>query len=111
MDIGQITIYNVKSNRKNSKCSFKSYNVYQNYYKEYKRYFNDYDIMDLKQWINLQEYNYYRLVVYYNTENLHNWKTHIFTSKGTLIKRVSLFMNMINGLENNKEGLTNVKSY
>jgi hypothetical protein len=93
IDTYEITVYALKSTRKNAKFIYKSFRVWN--MEGAKKKFTDDNIADLKQWIKLSPYNLYNLVVYHNNVALVTWAEH-YKSEYQIERQVIDFMNLIN---------------
>jgi hypothetical protein len=94
MEIRELTVYAIKSNRKNTKCKHISFRIFGGDPKLKNQF--KYDLVEMSQWINVQEYTKYKLVVYSNNINLHNWNTRTFYSKEHLLQVAETFMELFN---------------
>ena len=93
IDTYEITVYAVKSKRKNAKFIWKSFIVWD--MERAKKKFTDDNIADLRDWIKHSPYDLYQLVVYPNGVALVTWAEHQ-KSEYQIEKQVIEFMNLIN---------------
>lgn len=90
-----IIIYGVKSERKNTKCNHKEVHCFGGDTK-LKKLFKKHDISELIEFCIRNDYSKFKLVVYYNNINLHNWNTDTFYSIESVLQRATTFKELIN---------------
>ena len=93
IDSYEITIYAVKSTRKNAKFIHKSFRVWN--MDGAKKNFTYDDIADLRDWIRNNPYNCYQLIVYHNNVPMVTWGATV-RSAYQIEKQVIEFMDLIN---------------
>jgi hypothetical protein len=93
IDTYEITVYAVKSKRKNAKFIWKSFRIWD--MEGAKKKFTDDNIADMRDWIKNSPYDLYQLVVYHNSVALTTWAVD-YKSQYQIEKQVIEFMNLIN---------------
>lgn len=71
IDTYEITVYGVKSTRKNAKFNYKSFRVWDT--EGAKSEFNYSDVAELNQWVDNNPYEMFNVVVYHNGLCMHSW--------------------------------------
>lgn len=97
MNINNITFYSVKSTRKNAKATYNTWATYiDEDIKGIKNKYTDIDYLDMRDWLDKQPYNLYRMVVYHGHTNLNTWNNKVYYNKEDILKHAREFMGLIN---------------
>jgi len=93
-----ITIYGVKSNRKNTKCNDKHFQTFHGTGKNEKKEFTEDNKRELIDFVVNNEYDFFRITVYNRMLTLSIWDAYLL-GKEDAIKKVIEYMDMLNRLE------------
>ena len=95
-----ITVYAVKSNRKNTKCNDKHFQTFHGTGKNEKKEFTEDNKRDLIDFVINNEYDFFRITVYNGGLSLSIWDAYLL-GKEDIIEKVIQYMDMLNRLEKN----------
>ena len=92
----RITLYAIKSTRSNAKSTCNSWAIYSGHHNLKSQFTQDMDYADMKDWLQIQPYTMYKLVVYKDNINLHNCNAKTFYSIESVLYVAYTFGELLN---------------